>query len=148
MTPDEMRALYRRFVDEVINQGKYEAGDELLAEDFVDHTPLLGLPGNRTGYVETFRGFRRAFPDMNVTIDDLVAEGDTVAGRGTVRGANTGPMASPMGEIPPTGKSATWTYINIVRIRGGKAVETWSQQDVPTMMQQLGLMPSSAGAPA
>jgi predicted ester cyclase len=84
-----------------------------------------------------------AFPDLHLTIEDLIAEGDKVVDRQTARGTHQGTF---MG-IPPTGKQITVTAMNISRIVGGKIVEHWVELDTLGMLQQLGVvpMPGQAG---
>ena len=82
--------------------------------------------------------FFSAFPDLHSTIDQLIAEGDIVAGRMTTTGTHRGEF---MG-IPPTGKRVTFSEIHIVRIADGKAVEHWGNSDDLGMMQQLGVIPT------
>jgi predicted ester cyclase len=81
--------------------------------------------------------FHSGFPDMKISIDRIVAEEDSVAVYGKVSGTNTGPM---MG-TPPTGKRATFAYMDIYRIAGGQVVESWPVEDIAGMLGQLGLMP-------
>jgi len=82
--------------------------------------------------------FRTAFPDVRFTVEDQIADGDLLANRFTVRGTHQGEF---MG-IPPTGKQATVSGIDMIRVRDGKVVEHWVQMDQMGLMQQLGLMPS------
>jgi predicted ester cyclase len=80
---------------------------------------------------------RTAFPDLHFTIEELVAEGDTVAGRLTMSGTHLGPL---MG-MPPTGGSVRQDHMHFVRFRDGKAIEHWGVRDELGMMQQLGVIP-------
>jgi predicted ester cyclase len=82
--------------------------------------------------------YHEAFPDIHVTIEDLIAEGDKVVARWTGGGTNTGEM---MG-MPPTGKAFKVTGVNTFRISGGKVVDTWVNFDTLGMMQQLGIVPT------
>jgi predicted ester cyclase len=79
MSAEQNKATYQRFVDEVINRGNFAVGEQLLSPDFVDHTPQPGQSPDRAGYLEVFRQFRSAFPDLTVTVDALVCDGDLVA---------------------------------------------------------------------
>jgi steroid delta-isomerase-like uncharacterized protein len=85
--------------------------------------------------------FSQAFPDMNTTVNDIVAEGDKVVVRYTIRGTHTGDM---MG-VPPTGKSGEIAGITMLRLEDGKIVEEFSLADMMTLYQQLGLVPETAG---
>jgi predicted ester cyclase len=77
------------------------------------------------------------FPDVQTTILDTIAEGDKVVFRASTEGTHTGPF---MG-IPPTGKRAKWTFVDIMRIADGKLVEEWVETDMMSLMQQLGMVP-------
>ncbi len=143
MSIEQNKATCRRFVDEVINRGNLAVVDELVAPEFVDRTPLPGLTPDREGYRQSFAAFRAAFPDFHATIEDLVAEGDVVAGRVVATGTHSGPLQTPQGPVPPTGKAVRLVGLNMVRVVNGKAVETWAQLDMLGMMQQLGLAPAA-----
>ena len=82
---------------------------------------------------------RTAFPDLHFTIEELVAEGNIVAGRLTMRGTHEGPL---MG-MPPTGRSVRQDHTHFVRFRDGKAVEHWGMRDELGMMQQPGTIPTT-----
>jgi len=97
-------------------------------------TTIQGLEA----YQQFFSMYFAAFPDAGVTIEDLIAEGDTVVVRQTFRGTHTGDL---MG-IPPTGKQVSGTGIQITRIANGKAVEQWFNGDDLGLMQQLGVVAS------
>src|SRR3989442_8708075 len=89
---DSAKAVVRRAVEEIWNRQNPAAADELIAADFVDHTPLPGqLPG-RDGFKQVLRTIRTAFPDATETIEDLVAEGDRVVARVVIEGAHSGPF--------------------------------------------------------
>ena len=85
--------------------------------------------------------FFTAFPDLDVHIDELIAEGDTVVGRMTTSGTHKGDF---MG-IPATGKKATFTEMHMIRLANGKMVDHWGNSDDLGMMQQLGVIPSQPG---
>ena len=136
------KATVRRFHDatttghaELISQ----TIDELVEPDAVIHTPL---PIEATGaqlLKEVFHRLHRAFPDLHITIEDLIEEGDKVVSRNTVTGTHQGEY---MG-IPPTGKSVTYNEIFILRFTGGRIAETWGVVDVFSQMKQLGVIPAS-----
>lgn len=133
----ENKAIMRKAIEEVVNQGNLDLIDELVAPNFVDHTPFPGQPPDREGVRQTIKMLREAFPDVHVTIEELVAEGDKVVGRQTTRGTHQGEF---MG-VPPTEKEVTWTGILMFRITDGKIVDQWLEQDVMGLMQQLGVAP-------
>jgi steroid delta-isomerase-like uncharacterized protein len=133
-TTDANKTAFTRFVTEVMNKGDMAVADELLAPDFVEHEEMPpGMPGGRDGCKQFFVMFRKAFPDLKVTIDDMIAEGDKVVLRATWHGTNTGEF---MG-MPATGKTVDYQAIDIVRMKDGKAVEHWGVDDRLGMMQQM-----------
>ena len=135
---EQNKALYRRFVDEIIN-GKNTSGiGDLMAVDMVDHNLMPGQAPGLEGMEQLMTMFLSAFPDLHTTIDVLIAEGDIVAGRMTTTGTHRGDF---MG-IPATGKQVKFSEIHIIRIANGKAVEHWGNSDDMGMMQQLGVIPA------
>ena len=135
---DANKAIMQRFYDEVVNAGNVDLIDELLSDDFTEHEELPGVAPGREGVKQFFRMFKQAFPDGTMTAEHVVAEGDTVAARVTVRGTHQGEF---MG-IPATGKKVTVGYMDMWRLDGGKAVENWVRLDMLGLMQQLGAVPS------
>jgi steroid delta-isomerase-like uncharacterized protein len=133
--------IARSVSEEVWGKGNAALIDELYAENFVDLNPIPGIPGTREGLKMQLVAYRQAFPDMNTTVNDMVAEGDKVVIRFTIRGTHTGDM---MG-IPPTGKSGKIAGITMLRLEDGKIVEEFSLADMMTLYQQLGLVPETAG---
>lgn len=145
MSTEANKALLQRFYDEVLNQGKLDAIDELIAENVIEHEQFgPGMPEGRAAARQIIAMFRSAFPDLHATLDDAVAEDDKVAVRGTWRGTHQGEF---MG-IPPTRRSIEIGVMDIVRCADGKMIEHWGQTDAMTLMQQLGVIPApeSAGA--
>ena len=135
MSAEESKAIIRRLNDEVWNEGRLDVIDELVADGFV--ATVIGAPEQIRG-PEGFREFvgmyRKAFPDLRITIDEQLAEGETVVTRWTATGTHEGDL---MG-MPATGKQATTAGININRISGGKLAEGWSLFDQLGLLQQLG----------
>jgi steroid delta-isomerase-like uncharacterized protein len=125
-------------VEEMFNQGNLSRADEFLAPDFVEREELPpGIPRGREGVIQLTSMLRSAFPDLQATIDDIIAEGDKVVIRQTWTGTHQGEF---MG-VPPTGKSVSIGVIDIIRVDGGKFVEHWGQMDSMGLMQQLGAIP-------
>lgn len=139
MSTEENKAFMRRFYEEVFNQKNLAAIDDFVAPDFVNRSAAqLGLVSGDLEHVKQFVGVvMQAFPDLHYTVEDMVAEGDKVVTRLTLSGTQQGAF---MG-IPATGKHATVSDIEIFRITGGKAVETWVQVDFLGLLQQLGAIP-------
>ena len=135
---EENKAVVRRFHDEVLNKGNLALIDELCSHDLVDHTAPPGLPPGVEGAKQTLGIYLAAFPDLHVTMEDMIAEGDRVVVRWTASGTHKGDL---MG-IAPTGRRVTVTGIAIDRIAGGKTVEHWEVFDQMGLMQQLGVIPA------
>ena len=137
------KALARRVFEEGFNQGKAESIDELIAAEFVDHGAAPGVPDTGTeSFRQTMLLFRTAFPDVHVTIDDMIAEGDRVVTRSLWHGTHRGTFFG----IPATGKSFSLTSTDILRIEQGKVVEHWGNEDDLGMLQQLGILTQMAEA--
>jgi steroid delta-isomerase-like uncharacterized protein len=137
------KALVVRF-EEALSSGDWrlisETIDELVAPDALISTPL---PIKKTGaelLKEVFARLHRAFPDLRITIEDLIAEGDKVVARDTVTGTHRGEY---MG-IAPTGNTVTYKEIFICRFEDGRIAETWGVVDVLSQMRQLGALPGVA----
>ena len=129
------KAAMRRFFEDVYNKGDPEALNELAAPGFVSHD--RGNPSHdREGVRQIVAAIRTAFPDVQFTADDVIAEGDRVAARFTMRGTHRGDF---MG-VPATGKEVIVTGIDIVRFNDGKAVEHWHEWSGMELLQQLGVM--------
>lgn len=140
---EENKAIVRRYV-ETIHGGDIDEGEVLLAPDFVFRMSGTPEPLNRETFRELFLGLLTAFPDLAITNEDFIAEGDRVAGRWTTRGTHRGDLWS----IPPTGRQVTITSMDINRIADGNIAERWHEYDALGLMQQLGVvpMPEQAGA--
>ena len=110
----------------------------MFAADFVNRSPAPGQAHDREGLTQFNLAIRAAFPDLTVTIDDLIAEGDKVVWRWSARGTQRGEL---MG-IPPTGREVTLTGISIDRLAGGQIVERWGEIDNLGLLQQLGAIPA------
>jgi steroid delta-isomerase-like uncharacterized protein len=137
MSTEENKALARRVIEQMFNEGNLDVADELLALDYVDHDPTLpeDVHGPE-GFKEYVGMYRSAFPDLHVQIEDQIAEGDRVATRWTGTGTHDGELAG----IAPTGKRVTVPGMEMVRIANGKLVEGWEGYDSGTLMRQLGVM--------
>lgn len=135
MTEDSKKALYRRFVEDVINGGQYDLIPEIFSEDYLDHTAPPGAP---TGGFDAIRAvpvmFRGAFPDVHFTIDGMTSEGDWVATRVTGRASHLG---RPFMGIEPTGKRVVWSSLGFFRVVDNKIVEHYGQPDLMGLREQL-----------
>ena len=135
MSVEENKENVRRMNDEVFNKGNLVLVDELLVPDFVLHaTQEVKGPEALKQYVATTRN---SFPDLHITIEDMVAEGDMVAIQYMMRGTFTGKW----GDIAPTGKQMALPHAGFARFKDGKQVEVWPYMDSLAMYQQLGISP-------
>ncbi|MGH2523087.1 MAG: ester cyclase [Anaerolineales bacterium] len=134
---EKNKALVRRFFEEVFNKGNLAVLDELLPDDYIQHS-VFGIPSGREAVKQLFAAMGAAFPDAQYTIEDMVAEGDKVVVRGVVLGTHKGAFQG----IPATGKQITMSGIDIFRIVDDKLVEHWDAVDQLGMLQQLGVVPA------
>lgn len=137
MSVAENKAIVRRYMDEVWNEGNLGVVDELFATNYVLHDPMPGLANNREGLKQRVIMMHTAFPDYHLTVEDLIAEGDKVAYRWMVRGTHQHEL---MG-IAPTHKQVTVTGATISHIGVGKFVADWTEFDALGLMQQLDVIP-------
>jgi steroid delta-isomerase-like uncharacterized protein len=132
------KALVRRFYAEVVNQGKVDLADELLDAGFVEQV----RPGTLGVGLENFKAFVRqlavAFPDLQVSVEDLVAEGDRVVARVNVSGTHQGEF---MGRVPATGRRVSFGGVDVFEIQDGKIRSRWNYRDILGLLQQLGAAP-------
>jgi len=128
-----------RWFEEVWNKGRAEAIREMVTEDLVVHG-LSDAKGEAIKGVKEFDRFHsqfvNAFPNIQVEVEDLIAEGDKVSARCTVRAKHTGDALG----VAPTNTDVDFTGIAIVRISGGKIVEAWNNFDFMKMNRQLGII--------
>jgi len=137
-TLEQNKALVQRWFDEVWNKGRADAIDEMMAPDAVVHglsdddmsSTLIGPVGFKPFHA-TFRG---AFPNIQVIVEDLIAEGDKVAVRCSVRGRHTGDHLG----VAASRALVEFTGISIVRVKDGKIVEAWNNFDFLKMNRQIG----------
>ena len=130
----ELVAIQRRFVEEYQTRGDVAVGEELLADDFVDHTPFGTFSPDKPGVLALFAMLRSAFPDFRAEIHLMLEDGDMVVTRKTFHGTHQGDFVG----IPPTGKAVAFDVIDIVRIAGGRIREHWNVVDAFGLMHQLG----------
>jgi steroid delta-isomerase-like uncharacterized protein len=136
--PDDGKSIPRRMIEQVYNRGRLDVVDELIAPEYIGHDPALpqdivGPPGEK----QIVAGYRAAFPDLVITIEDQIAEGDRVVTRWTARGTHTGDLWG----IAATAREVTVTGTSVDRIKGGRIAESWSNWDTIGLMQQLGVIP-------
>jgi steroid delta-isomerase-like uncharacterized protein len=141
MSQETNKALVRRVFEDAMNQRRLDLLDELIAPTYVNYDMPAPAPGPE-GLRQVVSMFFTAFPDMQITLDDVIAEGDRVSTRGSFRGTHQGEF---MG-IPATGKVISVQYQDHWRLENGRAVENWVRLDLLGLMQQLGVVPTPGQA--
>jgi predicted ester cyclase len=137
---DRNRLLIRRIHEEGESQGNLTVIDEAYAPEFVDaRHPDRGAGPD--GVKRHIKRLRAAFPDLRVSVEDLIAEGDKVVVRVTSRGTHRAAFAG----VAPTGAAVAWSGIVIRRIGNGRVVEQWSQYDTADLVRQLSEAAQSSG---
>ena len=140
---EKNKDVARRALVDIFNEGRLEVVDELVSPTYVGHDSALPEPVlGPEGLKQSAAGYRAAFPDMMITVDEQIAEGDSVVTRWTARGTHNGELFG----IAPTGKEATVTGITINRIIDGKLVEARTNWDTLGLLQQIGAVPALAEA--
>jgi steroid delta-isomerase-like uncharacterized protein len=142
MSTEENKALTRRFYEEVFNNKNMAGVDAFVAPNIIDHSLPPGAPGGIESVRQAITMLLTAFPDLHLTLEDLIAEGNRVVVHWTMRGTHQGASLG----MPPTGKQFTMPGVSLLRLESGTAVEAWIVQDQLSMLQQLGLVPAPAPA--
>jgi predicted ester cyclase len=138
MSIDTNKAVVIASIDEGWNMRRLPILDQLLDPDLVDHSVPSDLPATREGTKTLATRYWRAFPDLRLTIEDQIAEGDKVMSRWTARGTHTGTLM----RLLPTGKPVIVTGIRVDRISGDRIVETWAEIDQYGLLRQIGVWDS------
>jgi steroid delta-isomerase-like uncharacterized protein len=137
MSSEESKVIVRRFWG-VWEEGNIDLVDELLAPDYVNHSPATpDQPTDPEGIKAVVGMFRGAMPDLRVIIEDMIAEGDKVVVRYTIEGTHERELFG----VPPTGQRLSIKSISVERVSDGKIREHWRITDSLDMMQQLGVIP-------
>src|ERR1700677_1755344 len=135
-TAEKNKAIVRKVFTEILSKGKFDVGAEIYAKDYVNHetTKDIGFAASQA----SDRGWRSAFPDLEMTVEKEIAEGDMVTvlwrGRGTNTGAGNG--------LNATGKKVDGRGISIFRVVDGKIEEEWTEYSGLLILRQLGLFPA------
>jgi steroid delta-isomerase-like uncharacterized protein len=132
-----VRRAYQTVVDG-IRSGDLSRLEEVVDRNVRDHNPDPNQKQGLDGLIEFFSSLGTAFPNMEIVVEDLIAEGDRVVGRVIFRGTHSGEFQG----MPPTGKQLEMQVVDIMRIEEGKIVERWGVADNLAMMQQLGMAPA------
>jgi steroid delta-isomerase-like uncharacterized protein len=129
------KKIARQVLEDIQSEGNLALIDKLVAKDYVGHTPPADFQGPE-GAREFTVMLRSAFPDMHLTVEDQIAEGDRVATRWTGSGTHDGEFQG----VPPTGKPVTMSGITVFRIVNGKLIEGWNRPNMLGIMQQIGAL--------
>ncbi|BAZ47608.1 hypothetical protein NIES4103_02100 [Nostoc sp. NIES-4103] len=146
MQAEENKAIARRYYDEIMNQGNLATIDELLSPDFLFTIPTHPEPYHGPdGFKQLVTMLRGAFPDVHLSVEHLLADGDTVVGHWTGSGTHAGsPLHTVLGDIPASGKHFSIDGISWLRIVDGKIVESLANEDTLGLLQQIGVLPSES----
>ena len=136
MSEEQNKQVFRRLIEEGFSQGKLEVLDDVFAPNFIEHQDGF-VPPNVEGVKGAIVSLRTAAPDLKLTIEEIIANGEKTWARITGRGTHRGPF---MGR-PATGRPFAITVIDICRFENGKIVEHWGVADRLSMMAQLDLLP-------
>lgn len=136
MSAQENKAMVHR-IEEAVAKGDLEALDDLYAADMVDHNPFPEQAPGLEGLKQKVSALSEAFPDQRLSVDFLVAEGDTVVDHWTASSTHRGEF---MG-ISPSDNEVVVTGISIYRFKGGKVAEEWTEFDGIGMLAQMGALP-------
>jgi len=139
MSTEANKALLRRYIADVWDQGNLAALDDYLAADYRRHVSPVAPPLTLDGQKQRLAGFRSAFPDITLILEEAIAEGDRVVFRTTMRGTHEGAFQG----IAPTSTRVTVALLDMVRIQDGRIVEQWGGPDLFDLVRQLGATISS-----
>jgi predicted ester cyclase len=134
MSTEANKAIVRRWAEEFWNAGKLEVADEVLDPNYMDEDGVSGIEP----YKDVNRQWRRILPDIHFAIDEMIAEGDAVMVRWTVRGTNQGAWELPIGTVSPSGKITTLRGTSTYHLRDGKIIWNTNHIDFVGMLQQMG----------
>jgi steroid delta-isomerase-like uncharacterized protein len=126
------KSIVRKFYD-ILSTGDLDAADKIVAADYVNHNAIPGQAQGLEGFKQAIASLRTAFPDLEVTIEDQVAEGDRVASRYSVRGTHKGAFLG----VEATGKTVSWSAQVHQRVADGRVQESWLQWDQLGLLEQL-----------
>jgi len=137
MSTATQKSIVRRYFEQVFNEHHHDLVEEFLAENIELHG--TGLPPGVEAVKQWLSTLTTGFPDHQMIVEDILAEGDRVVARTTLKGTQLGEMQG----IPATGKAVSVSAITIFRLDNGKIVEAWMVSDSLGMMQQLGVIPAA-----
>jgi steroid delta-isomerase-like uncharacterized protein len=140
MLTADNKSVIRAFIEEVLNEGRFERMDHLVMEDFVELDPLPGQSQGREGLRAVLQQMRSSFPDMHWVVEEMIGEGDKVCTRFTWTGTQRGPFLG----IPATGRQVAVKGVVIDRLSDGRMADSRILMDTLGMLQQLGVVPGGA----
>lgn len=135
MSAEQSKTITREVMELVFNKRDANRMLDFLAPDFVEHTPFKGQDESGRGLASGLESLFKAFPDLVCTIDELIAESDSLVIRGTMKGTHMGDYLG----LPATGKCMAVQGVDILHFKDGKITEHWGFYDYETMMSQLGV---------
>ncbi len=141
MSAEANKAIVRRWID-LFNTKSVDTVADFLTSDYVRHDPNSPEIRGAQAEAQFISMVLAAFPDLHITIDQMIAEGDTVVGRFTLRGTQQGEFNG----IPPTQKQIAFTATETFRLQGDRIAEQWVSMDALGMLQQLGVIPTPGQA--
>jgi steroid delta-isomerase-like uncharacterized protein len=136
MTEDDIKRIYQELAD-AVNRRDLDALDQIFDPELINHGADPDEPRGAYHFKQVFQNFIAACPDLQVTIEDSITKDDKLVVRWTDTGTHTG---APLLGVPATGKQIILTGIEILRIRDGKIVERWAENDMRYLMETLGLI--------
>jgi steroid delta-isomerase-like uncharacterized protein len=136
MSPEDNKAIMRRFVMDCQSGGDLSLIDEMVSPDFVNHAEVPGLPTGREGVKALFGAFHQIFEGFHVVIHAQIADGDRVATHKTFHGRHVAEFFG----VPASGNEVEFDVVDIVRLEDGKLAEHWNVVDIPTLMRQIGAL--------
>jgi predicted ester cyclase len=136
------KELLRHALEEIFNQGNLAAADELIDPDYTNHDASPGQGRGPNGVKHVARLYRTAFPDLHLTVERIIVEGDWVSVQVREKGTHRGVFEG----IAPTGRHCNWMWIGIYRIAKGKLIERWGRIDTQELYEQLGYRLLTPGA--
>lgn len=134
MSTEANKALLSRYIAEVWDRQNPTAVDEFLAPTYKRYRSPTAEPLTRDGQKQLLTSFRAAFPDAQLTVEEIIAEGNRIAFRSTIRGTHQGEFLG----IAPTGKHVTVSLVDVIHIENGRFAEQWGGPDLLDLLQQLG----------
>jgi steroid delta-isomerase-like uncharacterized protein len=137
MSKQQNMEAFQRF-GEAVNSGKLEAILEVVSPSVIDHDPAPEQGPGPQGFVDLFTGFRQAFPDLNISVDYLVADDENISIAYTISGTHKGRFLG----VPASGKAVRARGVQIARFEEGKMVERWGSSDQLGILEQIGAWPA------